>query len=497
MLIRLAAAVLTAAAAAASAGPTPTMPFSEAGYGEMMERWRAVAERFGVPGAAIALIKDGELVAIEGFGVREGEEPVDPDTMFYIASVTKTYVATAIVQLADRGRVDLDAPVRRYLPRFRLADSVATETITLRDLLSHAKGLNSGDAVLLDAYTGEITEDRYYRALRDSEPGGIEYTNVHYTILGRVIQAVTGQSWRDYLDEHVLEPAGLHRTTGYASEMYADANAAFPMVREGDGFVVADQVKTDAVMHAAGGMGASASDAARYLLMHLRDGEIGGTRIISASSAREMRGVTAAFDETQGRIRAMEGFGLAWFVGTWRGITPYLNHGGGYIGTAAHYSMLPEKGLGVVVLANASPAGQGLCDIVSIDVYERELEVEEPRDLVELYAERLAEIEAERADAVTRPRLSAADLSLPARAYAGRFVNPDLGTLTMGFDRGRLVGSLGMMRLDLSPGDSTDAFVVGSAWGEMRGRFEVENGRVTAIELTLDDDDEASSFERE
>ena len=134
---------------------------------ELKERWRGAMEECGVPALAMVLVEGDEVVHRVTLGKRDPgrDEPVTKDTIFYIASATKPYVAFALAQLAEQEKLDLDAPVKRYLPRFRLADPALTESIKVRDLLCHRYGLNSGPIVLLDAYTGEITEERYYHFL--------------------------------------------------------------------------------------------------------------------------------------------------------------------------------------------------------------------------------------------------------------------------------------------------------------------------------------------
>jgi CubicO group peptidase (beta-lactamase class C family) len=257
----------------------------------------------------VTVVKDGRVLGIEAFGVRApgragapGAAPT-PDTMYYIASITKTYLATAVCALADDGRLSLDDPVRKHLPRFALPKAPdGGARITIRDLLSHRAGLIHGQPiVMLDAFTGEITEDRYYKWLAVTRPKGeTAYSNVHFTLLGRVVEAAGGKPLREYLHDRVLEPAGLTRTTGSASRMYGDPDCAVPMERAGGRWRVCKLRKTDRTMHAAGGLGTSARDAARWLMLHLNDGEIDGKRVISAGRTREMRTPQSPLPRKQG-----------------------------------------------------------------------------------------------------------------------------------------------------------------------------------------------------
>lgn len=449
----------------------------------LAQRWRAGANALGVPGCSVAIVKDGKLLATDAFGVRNpAGDPVDADTLFYIASCTKTFTAAALVALAEQEVVELDAPVNVYLPRFRVADDAASEQITVRELLCHRPGINSQAIVWLDAYTGEITEDRFYRWLARVEPTGqVQYTNVHFTIAGRVIEAATGKSWKDALDELLFQPAGMTRTTAYASRMYADANVALPMESGADGFVACSTRKTDRTMHAAGGTGTTARDAARWLLMQLRDGELESGPVLSVAATQLMR-TRHSDSPPNGQIRRLDGFGLGWMLGTYRG-RPYVTHGGGYVGTAAHLSFLPDDGLGVVVLANGSPSGQALADVVSIDIYDRLLGESGHADLLPRYIERIKA----GSDSDPQPAsnlVSSGQLALDGSAYAGTYTNADWGSLTLVLREGELLANMGDLEVWLVALDAGAFAAHASSGGSYTGSFVLDGESVLAIELT-------------
>ncbi len=497
ILLALARWVVGIGVAAGASQAQPPRLDSVPAFEGMRARWAGIMDEFNVPGMAIAIVKDGKVLAIETFGVRarvDGGGSVSdaptPDTIYYIASITKTYLATAVCALADDGRLSLDDPVDKHLPRFALADAqgIAAEKITIRDLLSHSKGINQGEPIVsLDAFTGEITEDRYYRWLATIKPSGqTAYSNIHYTLLGRVVEAVSGKPWRDYLDERVFKPAGLTRTTGYASRMYGDPDSAMPMERVNGEWGVCRLRKTDLTMHAAGGLGASASDAARWLILHMNDGEIDGKRVISAERARQMRTLQSRFPKKEGSIRVMEGFGLGWQVGTFHG-TPLCSHGGGYAGTATYYAMLPEKKCGFALLMNAGDAAKGLQDVIAVDILDRLIEGDEPVNVMEGYRKRVAEQKqsfatkvAERKAEMSKPL----ELTRPTSAYAGRFQSADLGTITLTSDGQRLKVVMGECELDVVPA-GPDAFkVLRPTFEGVVFRFDVSPaGEVNALGL--------------
>jgi CubicO group peptidase (beta-lactamase class C family) len=229
-------------------------------------RWSAALETLEVPGFAVAVVKDGAVLALDAFGVRNvAAEPATPDTCYYIASATKPFTAMAVCVLAGEGRLELDAPLKDVLPDFVLPSEELTEALTVRDLLCHRHGLECGPIVHRDAYAEEITDEIYFRLLRDAEiANDVRYSNIHFTLASRAIEAVSGLKWQDFLGQRLFKPAGMIRTTAYASEMYGQFEHAEPMLRIDGKWHRSPLVKTDRTMHAAGGMGTTARDAASW-----------------------------------------------------------------------------------------------------------------------------------------------------------------------------------------------------------------------------------------
>lgn len=492
MSIRTRITALAGAMALAIAGEAQAVKPLEAlpALQGLPERWSGVMDLFDVPGMAVAVVKDGEIY-VQGFGVRDTATgaKVTPNTIFYIASVTKTYTATGIAALVADGKMSLDDPVKKHLPRLALADSTVVERLTVRDLLCHRYGINSRPAVILDAYTGEITEDRYWYWLARSEVGGaVNYTNVHFTLAGRVIDAVSGEPWRDYLDKRLFTPAGMARTTGYASEMYSEADCATPSERVSPGgeWRAVEQRKTDRTMHAAGGLGTSAVDGARWLLLHLNDGMIDNNRVLPEALVREMRTKQSALEKPQGTIRIQNGFGLAWQVGTFNEHA-LCSHGGGYVGAGAYMAILPDDDAGIVVLMNAGGPAQGLGDIVAVDLMERLTGTKASWDVYENYTERVKKMKAERANAVAEAGpavLDGANFSLPLGMYSGWFHNEHLGTLIVEQKGSALTLFLGDLRLEVRAVDGKkNAFQTEE---EERGEFVIDAlGMVNKVKVDM------------
>jgi len=459
----------------------------------LRDRWVSALDEFQVPGIALVVVKDDKIIYQDTFGYRDLKKklPVTPDTQFYIASCTKAYTAAGIMTLVDQGKLKLDDPVKKYLPRMELPGADVETKVTIRDLLSHAYGINCGPIVFLDAYTGEITDDRYYHLLKTygEVTGRPEYTNVHFTLLGRVIEAVTGKSWRDYLNEAIFKPAGMNATTGYADRMYAGPDVATPYEIGPEGLVPATHRKLDSTMHAAGGLGTSIHDMARWLRLCMNNGAIDGKQVISSASAAEMLRLHSKSEE--GRIRIRKGFGLAWLVGSFQKNGPaYASHGGGYIGAGAHMSFLPDKKIGVGILTNsAAPAAMFADNIISVDIYKKLLGADIPDLLPGLKAELTRRLPGLRAQAAKREAdMASVDLKQaghPLQSYYGTYTNKWFGTLHVSRKGDGLRFALGEMELPLTRFDK-NAFTLMIRDEAREGEFEIDGERASAATLNLD-----------
>ncbi len=478
------------------AGDAPQGQIREPLFEDLSPRWQAAMGELGVPGMAVVVLENETILHLECFGERNPvtHAPVTPATIFYIASATKPFVALAVLLLAEEGKVELDAPVRRYLPRFELADSKATESITVRDLLCHRPGLQSFPVVFLDAYTGEISEDRYYHFLKEVQPlGTTSYSNVHFTLAGRVIEAVSGQGWRDFLAQRIFVPCGMTRTTGYADRMYAEDDVAIPCVLGPAGPVPASVRKSDATMHAAGGLGTSIRDLAQWLRLQLARGRVNGERLVSEERMEEM---FALQSKLPAGSSDGEGFGLGWQRARHRDQL-LLEHGGGYVGTAAHVSFLPEAGLALAILVNTDGAGAALADVVKTDVYDRLLGEEPRSDRMETLRSRAARERKTRAAASPDPDTTggALDLTVPLAACAGTFANEHWGTLHIEVEGEALRARIGCLRIELAPRERDEFTALAEGALRCAGRFEVADGRVRAALLELREG-ESVRFER-
>lgn len=336
---------------------------------------KEMMDAYDVPGVGLAVVEDGEISYVRGYGVRDTTTgaPVLPDTQFPIASTTKSFTALGVMLLAEDGSVDLGAPVTTYLPEFRLANPESTRTATVRHLLSHTTGLVRTDASIFDP---SITSADLIEAAATTElvgkPGEVfVYSNVNTIIAGEIIERVSGQSWEDFTYERILQPLGMTTTTLSIAELKQQDNVAQPHVLDVlNGLQPTDFLALGADAPA-GALNTSAAEMARYVRFGLGD----GAPLVSRASLGEMHtGLVAApgFNVTgliadQARAVAEQPggvppalvtdqqYGLYWGVERFLG-AKMVEHGGNTTGFTASATLLPEQRAGVVVLANADAA---------------------------------------------------------------------------------------------------------------------------------------------
>jgi CubicO group peptidase (beta-lactamase class C family) len=314
---------------------------------------RDAMERYHVPGVAIGMLRAG-AVEVAGFGVTSVEHPlpVDADTLFQIASVTKTMTATVIMRLIERGALDLDAPVRRYIPAFRLRDAAAQERATVRHLVTHAGGW-LGDC-FADFGNGDDALERYVAAMAELEQltplGEIwHYSNSSFALLGRLIEVVTGKSYEEATRELLFLPLGMTRSCFSAGEAITHRVAI--------GHVIVDEKPTVARPWAfprattpVGGIVSTANDLMRYARFHLGDGTApDGARLLSRASLDLMRTPLADADLDRK-------VGVSWFVRTVGGVRLQY-HGGVAIGQQGVLMLAPDRGEAVTVQTNSARGG--------------------------------------------------------------------------------------------------------------------------------------------
>lgn len=439
ILVVLAASVTPAGAEAPASAPPD------------LDRWVEQAmETFEVPGVAVAIVKDGETVAARGYGVRRlGERArVDEHTLFGIASNTKAFTGTALGLLVEEGRIEWDGRVVDYLPWFQMWDPYVTRELTVRDLLVHRSGLGLGAGDLLWWPPSTYDREEIVRRLRYLQPetsfrSAYAYDNVLYIVAGEVIEAVSGQSWEDFVQSRILDKVGMSRSNTLHSAVTARGNVAATHARV-DGEVRPIAPFTSDNTNAAGGINSSAEDMARWLEVQLAAGELAdGSRLFSEETARELTTIVTPIPignpepELAPLASSFNGYGLGFGLRDYRGYK-LVQHTGGLPGYVSKVAMIPEVGVGVAVLTNqeSRAAYEAIVGLI-LDHYLGA----PPMDWIDAFetvATRQREENLSEVDAAQESRDQESTPSLPLGQYAGTYTDAWYGDVTVAHANGGL-----------------------------------------------------------
>ncbi|MGI9040397.1 MAG: serine hydrolase [Gemmatimonadales bacterium] len=415
----------------------------------------AALDSFATPGAAVAIVKDGQVVHAKGYGVRRLGEPapVDSHTLFQIASNTKAFTTAALAMLVDEGKLAWDDPVTKHLPWFQLSDPYVTRELTVRDLLVHRSGLGLGAGDLL-WYHSDYPRDSIVRRIRHARVASsfrseFAYDNVLYVVAGEVIPAVTGLSWEDFIRQRIFVPLGMREARVTAKGVRPGDNSASAHARV-EGRLTAVARDTFDATNAAGGVVAGVSDLAKWMLVQLDSGRVRGgassgpvpplwstERTAEMWSGQTIQPINELGPSLAGYRPMFLLYGLGWDLRDYRG-RKLVTHTGGLDGMTSRTLLVPEARLGIVVLTNGESP---LSTAVAWRVLDHYLGVP-PTNWVARMAEfvRAREAEAreiERKAAGSRRRDSRP--SLPLARYAARYSDQMYGDVTIVQQNGRLV----------------------------------------------------------
>ncbi|MFD7628991.1 serine hydrolase domain-containing protein [Streptomyces sp. NPDC059851] len=434
----------------------------------------ALAEEHGVPGASVGVLAGGRTAFVNhGVTSLAHPRPVDEHTVFHLASISKTFTATALLRLVEQGRVELDAPVRRYVPELVLADEEAAARITVLNLLNHTAGL---DWNLIDA-EGEDGSLAAFVAKLDrlpliAEPGArASYSQAGYNLAGRIVENVTGRTFEQAVAALVLEPLGLTDTVFDVDDVMVRAFATGHVHGEDGELKAARPWKAFRAGtrgdNPGGGIASTTTDLLAWARFHLGDGD----GLLRADTLHGMREETAPLrGSTMG-----DGFGICWFRRAVDGVRT-IGHGGSGNGQYAELHLAPEHDFAVVTLAN-SEEGYLFNQAVVRAAFAHFLGLvekdPEPVPYDETRAREVAgryEIDAMNLDIATDgQRLTLAVEIKPAiRQASDADMPPDIAPAAMGF----------------LPGDTDEYVLTEGTLAGQRGFFTRDaDGRVTGVDL--------------
>jgi CubicO group peptidase (beta-lactamase class C family) len=380
--------------------------------------WRA-----RIPGAALAVIVEGELRLARGFGLRDVGRglPMTVHTAYPIASTTKAMNAMLIGLLVEDGRLSWDAPVREYLPRFRMRDAMASERATLRDLVTMRTGLARHEWLWLGNPMSrpELLRRVAFLEFSSGFRERFQYNNLTPMLAGHIAEVVTGERWEELLRSRILKPLGMGHT-GFAASEVAERTEGYQAGQRGD-LRPATRWNADALAPAGGAVHSTVSDMARWAAFNLGDGRIGAYQLVRADTLRELQRpqVVASGDPVAPSAGAC--YALGWWVDRHRG-QARISHTGYLNGVQSSVMMFPGLRLGLVAFINfGAPAIARLINEAVFDV----LRGHPPGRGIERKV-----LEYERAQpAMEATQVSHAPAIHPLGAYAGDYEHPAYGSV--------------------------------------------------------------------
>jgi CubicO group peptidase (beta-lactamase class C family) len=413
---------------------TVFIPELERLIAEVMEEWK-------VPGLAVAVVQNGDVTFVRPYGLRDVEAglKVTTDTQFQIMSISKPFTATGLALLVDERRMDWKKPVREYIPEFRLQDAVASDRVTVRDLLCHHSGLPRHDWIWLP---GDLSPAQMLAAMRYLEPSDdirstFQYSNLGYLVASMVAERVSGQSWAEFT--RALTDKLHMEVTFTVEELAAAADAAVPYAMQGD---IRRRSKLWPVsVPAAGGMSTSIASFANWLRFHLGKGEFEGQRLLSPGVIQELQKPRVHVEAPEFAEYSDVHYGLGFRSHRYRG-ERVVWHGGGFSGTCTLMMMLPDRGVGVAVLANNGMVPLFTPHILANYVFDRVCG-KEPAPWLDRFRERRRKFVAQWLGWVNRQAGKASQRpATQARRdladYAGDYEHPGYGRITITHAEGKL-----------------------------------------------------------
>ncbi|HSX25677.1 MAG TPA: serine hydrolase [Chlamydiales bacterium] len=411
------------------------------GFDQVVEK---ALKEYQVPGIAIGVVVDGQVVYAKGLGYRDLEKklPVTSDTVFPIGSCTKAFTSFIAGTLIDEGTMAWDEKVLDILPDFRLWDLYATQKLTIRDLLTHRSGMPRHDYMW---YTSDMSRAELMRRVRYLEPSTdirerYQYNNLMYLSAACAMETATGKSWEDLVTARILKPLGMTNTTFTIEEMQKSKNYSFPYMEKNDQPKKIPLRNVNPVAPAAS-INSNVADLTRWVQLHLNGGVFNNQTLISPATLQEMHAPQVIVPGApESKETLLYAYGIGWSIVSYRGHY-YLSHDGGIDGFTSVVGFLPNEGVGIVILGNRNLSS--LPRYVSFEIIDRVLEIPHIAWLKEgldgyqkgkegLKARRLQE---------DHNRKKGTSPSHPLEEYVGEYEHPGYGKINVELAKGKLQGS--------------------------------------------------------
>ena len=325
--------------------------------------------KFKVAGASVAVVKDGKVIHLKGYGVADinTKKPVNENTNFQIASNTKAFTSAALAILEDEGKIKWTDKVKDHIPEFKMYNDYVTENFNIQDLLTHRSGLGKGAGDLMFYPDGSdftikdvVSSFQHFKPVSDFRTK-YDYDNLLYLVAGEVIARASGMSYDAFVQKRIIEPLKMNNTFVGSSLMKDKSNLATPHSTESGTIKTVDAYTKNKDLNAAGGITSNAADMAKWMIIRLNKGKYGTdlkTSLFSLKNHNEMWRIhTVTPTNSDPRYNShFSGYGLGWNL---RDVKGNLNvfHAGGIPGMLSFVTMYPDLNLGIVILTNTNSGG--------------------------------------------------------------------------------------------------------------------------------------------
>jgi len=451
-----------------------------------------------IPGLAIAIVKDGKVVAMKGFGVRDvqSKEPVDENTLFMIASNSKLFTATALAQLEYDKKLSLNDKITKYFPHYRAYDTTTTQLVTIRDMLSHHLGTKTfqGDFTFWNTSFSRQEIINKMRLLKPSQNfrQSYGYCNSCFLTAGEIIPVVSGMPWEVYVYDSIVEPLGMTNThtLGYGMEQMPDA--AKPYTNTFSKNLV--ELPYDHIdnLAPAGSMVSCVKDISHWLLMQIDSGRYEGKQILPWAVLQTTREMQTIISSTKSSVYPSHflGYSPGLFQRDYSGRQVFW-HTGGADGFVTNICFVPEEKLGITILTNND--NQGFFELLRYQILDAYMNMpyvnrskKQLNDFLKEQNKKLLQIDSLKA------RVKGNKSALPLNAYIGTYANELYGTIIITTDDNDLkikFNNHNNLTARLQYMDNDEWLITYShpAFGIFPLKFKTESNKVVSIDIKVND----------
>ncbi|WP_435264039.1 serine hydrolase domain-containing protein [Tenacibaculum sp. nBUS_03] len=445
-------------------------------------------------GMAISVVKDDRVIFEKYLGMADVDKnvKVSKNTLFYIASVTKSFTAMAALILESKGKLDFDKSLAELLPEINFAPNLKADSIKIKHLITHTSGIENNPLRNLKAYSGSYDKNKLqtivekFTVVNENAPfGKFEYTNTGYIILGMIMEKELGADWKSLVQQEVLYPLKMkHTNTRMSKAIEQGLEIAKPHTQNNDEnkLIRLFLEKKDNTMHAAGGILSTAEDMSRYMIVALNNGKIDGEQVIDSNLVKDSQLKHAKQDRMWYDLKRF-GYGYGWNIATTPLGDTLVHHFGSFTGMHPQFSFVRETGVGVVIMANEGKISYDLNMLLSAYVFDyfskRENLDTHYKDKLKQYHENYTKKRKSDTEYMNKMAKRTWKLELPFSLYAGTYTSDLFGTLLVKeVEENKLIVTIGNLKSDIATPHRTNAIRVVMGEDGSVVQFGVNDGKV-------------------